>query len=190
MFLPVITYGNPVLRSVCAPVDASYPDLESLINNMWDTLCQMNGCGLAAPQVCCPLKVLVVNSRDTYLCLSNRERKQYFDGDNGIREIFLNAEIIKYDEHAVWNEYEGCLSIPGISAAVKRPWSITVKYSDRSFNEHVKVFSGYTARIIQHEFDHTQGKLYIDRLEVHEKYRLINKLQNGRSASTCLSPKK
>lgn len=133
-------------------------------------------CGLAAPQINLPIKLFVVNSRDSYACMSIRERERFFSKDDcGIEETFINAEITGYSDE-VWTTGEGCLSIPDLYEEVTRPWSITIKYQDKEFNEQVKVYHGYTARIIQHEFEHTEGKLYIDHLSPFRKQLLRNKL--------------
>ena len=108
--------------------------------------------------------------------MSARERERFFAKDDcGIEETFINAEITGYSDE-VWTTGEGCLSNPDLYEEVTRPWSITIKYQDKEFNEQVKVYHGYTARIIQHEFEHTEGKLYIDHLSPFRKQLLRNKL--------------
>lgn len=176
MIKPVVAYGNPVLRTECTAIDKDFPNLDNVINDMWDTLENADGCGLAAPQINLPVRLFVVNSRDMYLCMSVQEREHYFQGDTGIKETFINAEIINYDDNKYWVDEEGCLSIPHIHEAVNRAWSITIRYMNRDFQEQTKLFYGETARVIQHEFDHTRGKLYIDYLSPLRKQLIKNKL--------------
>lgn len=176
MIKPITIYGNPVLRKECVSIEKTYPGIQEVIETMWQTLRNTDGCGLAAPQINLPIKLFVVNSRDSYAYMSVRERERFFAKDDcGIEETFINAEITGYSDE-VWTTGEGCLSIPDLYEEVTRPWSITIKYQDKEFNEQVKVYHGYTARIIQHEFEHTEGKLYIDHLSPFRKQLLRNKL--------------
>lgn len=176
MVLPIVCYGNNILRKQCNPISLNDSKIEELIMDMWETLNVSDGCGLAAPQVNQSIKLFIVNSRDTYLNMSKQNRLQYFDGDVGIKEVFINAEIIEYGEDLIVADDEGCLSIPNLSEVVNRPWKITIKYHDAQFQEHTRIFSGYTARVIQHEYDHTMGILYTDRLNPLRKQLLRNKL--------------
>ena len=159
MIKPITIYGNPVLREECVSIEKTYPGIREVIETMWQTLRNADGCGLAAPQINLPIKLFVVNSRDSYAYMSARER----------------AKITSFSDD-VWTTGEGCLIIPDLYEEVTRPWSITIKYQDKEFNEQVKVYHGYTARIIQHEFEHTEGKLYIDHLSPFRKQLLRNKL--------------
>lgn len=133
MVLPIVCYGNNILRRQCNSVSFDDSTIETLIEDMWKTLDSADGCGLAAPQVNSPLKLFIVNSRDTYLNMSKKQQKEYFDGDEGIKETFINAEIIEYVDDLIAVDEEGCLSIPNIYEAVKRPWRITIKYYNRQF---------------------------------------------------------
>ncbi len=164
MQLPIFSYGHSILRQNCEPVQADYPNLDEFIENMWETLYKANGCGLAAPQVGEPIRLFVVDSQSTYKLIDKEIRHEYFEtGDTGITETFINAHIInRFGE--LWNDEEGCLSLPGLSQRVKRPWYITVEYYDKDFQQQTRTFGGYTARVIQHENDHTAGILYIDHL--------------------------
>lgn len=177
MELPIVAYGHPVLRQKCADIDGSYPDLFSLIENMWHTMYAANGCGLAAPQVNVPLKVFVVDSKNTYDILEEEDRDLLFDGDQGIRETFINAVIVDRSVDRTWEDEEGCLSIPDLSGNVERPWSIGICYLDIRFEPQMKIFHGLTARMIQHEYDHTEGILYLDYLKPKKKSALKNKLK-------------
>ncbi|WP_352423712.1 peptide deformylase [Proteiniphilum sp.] len=176
MILPIVCYGNNILRRHCDTVSPDDPTIMNLIKDMWETLNAADGCGLAAPQVNRSLKLFVVNSRDTYLNMGNQARQLYFEGDTGIEETFINAEIIEYGDEEVADD-EGCLSMPDLSETVNRSWRITVKYHDRQFREQIRTFSGYTPRVIQHEYDHTLGILYIDRLSALRKQLLRNRLK-------------
>jgi len=176
MIKPITTYGNPVLRKECEDITPSYPNIRKVIETMWQTLKHADGCGLAAPQINLPIKLFVVNSRDTYIYMSAKEREHFFaEDDCGIEETFINAEITAYSEE-VWTTGEGCLSIPNLYEEVTRPWSVTIRYQNSEFKEQSKTYHGYTARIIQHEFEHTQGKLYIDRLSPLRRQLIKNKL--------------
>lgn len=175
MVLPIISYGHSVLRQKCKSVDANFPELDSLIENMWETLYPADGTGLAAPQVNHLLKLFIVDTKEWYERMEQEDREELFDGDCGIKETFINAKIISYSNDC-WIENEGCLSIPSLSEEVERPWSITIEYFDRSLNKQKKVFSGISARVIQHEFDHTVGKLYIDYINPIKRKMLNGKL--------------
>ena len=142
MIKPITIYGNPVLRKECVSIDETYPSIQEVIETMWQTLRNADGCGLAAPQINLPIKLFVVNSRDSYAYMSARERERFFAKDDcGIEETFINAEITGYSDE-VWTTGEGCLSIPDLYEEVTRPWSITIKYQDKEFNEQVKVYHG------------------------------------------------
>jgi peptide deformylase len=176
MQLPILSYGHDVLRQPCAAIDATYPNLNKLIDNMWETMYGARGCGLAAPQVNVPVRLFLVDSKHTYDSMSDAEREIYFVAeDTGIVETFINATIINASEKT-WTDEEGCLSIPALTERVKRPWSITVEYQDRQFQPHTKTFYGSTARMIQHEHDHTEGVLYLDYLKPLTRRLLAGKL--------------
>jgi len=175
MILPIISYGHGILRKKCAEIDINFQNLEKLIDDMWDTLYPAEGCGLAAPQVNYPVKLFIVDSKETYDRLEQDERDEIFEGDNGIKETFINAKIVDYSDDS-WIEHEGCLSIPSLSAEVERAWGITIEYMDRTFQKQTKTFYGTTARMIQHEYDHTQGKLYLDYVKPVKRRLLGGKL--------------
>ena len=186
MILPIVPYGKTILRKKCAFITKDYPGFNQLIENMWETLENADGCGLAAPQINCEISLFIVNTVGTYLHLSSKEREEDFDGDTGIKETFINAQIISIDTEKSEAVEEGCLSIPSLSEPVKRPWSISIKYFDKDFNEYTKKFSGYTAKVIQHEYDHTQGKLYLDYLSplrVELLRSKLKKIKDGKMSS-------
>lgn len=164
MIVPILAYGHPILREKSKEISAQNEDVLTFIEVMWETMYNANGCGLAAVQLGQPLSVFVVDSKSTFEILHKEEQELFFDkNDKGIKETFINARIVKVSDKT-WKDKEGCLSIPGISAPVKRPWEITVEYEDINFIKHCNTFSGLTARMIQHEYDHTQGILFIDYL--------------------------
>lgn len=175
MVLPIISYGHSVLRQKCVDVDQNYPDLEGLIDSMWETLYPADGSGLAAPQINHPLKLFIVDTKDSFDRMEPEDREELFEGDCGIKETFINAKIVEYSDE-FWIENEGCLSIPAISEEVERSWGIKIEYYDRHFQKLKKEFRGITARVIQHEFDHTRGKLYIDYVNPIRRKLLNRKL--------------
>jgi peptide deformylase len=177
MVLPIISYGQSVLRQKCNDVAKDYPNLDELIDSMWETLYPADGSGLAAPQVNHLLKLFIVDSKDPYERMEQEDRDELYDGDCGIKETFINAKIIKYSDDDTWFENEGCLSLPTLSEEVERPWGIEIEYFDRNFQKHSKIFRGITARIIQHEYDHTEGKLYIDYVKPIRRKLLNGKLK-------------
>ena len=165
MKLPILAYGHPVLRQPCTDISKDYPGLDKLVADMWETMHYANGCGLSAPQIGRSIRLFIVDSLSTYNNLSPAEREGYLAAaDTGIQETFINAHIIQRAE-THWEDEEGCLSIPGLSRKVSRPWSITIVYCDLQFRQHRQTFSGATARMILHEYDHTEGILYTDHLK-------------------------
>lgn len=176
MILPIVTYGHSVLRKKCVDIDKFYPNLETLIKDMWETLYSTNGVGLAAPQVNIPIKLFIVDSEIIYNSIKEKDRPLLFDNDNGIIETFINAKITEYSDKTWYND-EGCLSIPQIYDDVKRPWIIKIEYFNAEFERQEKIFSGTTARIIQHEYDHTNGQLYIDHINPIKRQMISSKLQ-------------
>lgn len=177
MTLPIEAYGNKILREQCNDVNLADKHLNQLIENMWTTMNNVGGCGLAAPQVGKAIKLFIVDTKSSYNDFQPADRLNYFQQDDkGIYEVFINATILDYSE-TDWMDFEGCLSLPGLSKEVKRPWSITIEYFDKNLEKHTKTFGGYTARVIQHEYDHTNGILYIDRIESLTKKLIKGKLQ-------------
>jgi peptide deformylase len=166
MILPIVAYGDPVLRKVGAEIAKDYPGLEKLIDDMYETMEKAKGVGLAAPQINKSILLFVVDST-----------RMYDEGEKneGIREVFINAKMIK-ELGKEWPYEEGCLSIPGIREDVLRKDTIRIKYLDSNFKSHEKDFDGLTARVIQHEYDHTMGKLFIDHLKPLKKSLLKGKL--------------
>lgn len=170
MILPIYIYGQPVLRKVAEDVTPEYPELKTLIANMFETLDASNGVGLAAPQIGLAIRVVVID-----LDVLSEEFPEY----KGFRKAFINAHILEYDDESEKaSSEEGCLSIPGISEKVTRPTRIRVKYLDEEMQEHDEWVEGYLARVMQHEFDHLEGTMFIDRLSPLRKNMIAGKLKN------------
>jgi peptide deformylase len=176
MILPVLLYGSGMLRRPALPVTANDAALQQLLADMWETLYQASGVGLAAPQVNRPLRLFIVDSLQTWQQMDGQERASHFAGDTGIRETFINPAITRYSAETC-TDTEGCLSIPSLAAEVERPFSITIEYLDAQWIQHRRVFSGLTARMIQHEYDHIEGRLYLDHLPALKRTLLKNKLK-------------
>lgn len=178
MILPIIAYGHPVLRKVASDIDSSYPGLAKLIEDMWETMYASNGVGLAAPQIGRDIRVFVVDTEQIFANMDEAERKEEaYPDEPGLKQVFINAHI---EEEAGddWAYNEGCLSIPKIREDVYRAEEVTLRYHDENFNEHVKTFDGITARVILHEYDHIDGKLFIDHLSPLKRKLLKRKLDD------------
>ncbi|GAA4318479.1 peptide deformylase [Compostibacter hankyongensis] len=173
----ILAYGHHILKQKCNYIEKDYPELDKLIADMWETMENANGCGLASPQIGLPVRLFIVDSKSTFDNLGEEERKFYFpQDDKGIMETFINAKIIQRSEE-LWEDEEGCLSIPNLFYKVKRNWAITIEYYNRNFKKQIRTFSGTTARMIQHEYDHTEGVLYLDYLKPLTKRLMASKLQ-------------
>ena len=166
MILPIYVYGQPVLRKVAEDITPDYPELKELIANMFETMDHAEGIGLAAPQIGLPIRVVVVN-----LDVLSEEFPEY----KGFRKAYINAHILEAEGEMVSME-EGCLSLPGIHEPVKRGDKIHVKYMDENFVEHDEIVEGYLARVMQHEFDHLEGQMFIDHLSPLRKQMIKGKL--------------
>jgi len=176
MILPIVAYGNPVLRKNCEDITPDYPGLKELIDNMWETMYAAHGVGLAAPQVNKPIRLFVMDSRQILENLDEDEKEEYGD-EKGIRQVFINAHVVE-TEGEEWPYNEGCLSIPKIREDVDRPETMRIRYVDENFREHEDTFSGITARVILHEYDHIDGKLFIDYLKPLKKKLIRKKLED------------
>jgi peptide deformylase len=174
---PILAYGHSILKQKCNDIEKDYPELDKLIADMWETMENANGCGLASPQIGLPIRLFIVDSKTTFENLDEQDQGIYFEkNDSGIKEIFINAKIIQRSEE-LWEDEEGCLSIPNLFYKVKRNWAITIEYYNRNFEKQIRTFSGTTARMIQHEYDHTEGILYLDYLKPLTKKLLEGKLK-------------
>ena len=169
MILPIYTYGQQALRKVSVDIDAEYPNLKELIANMFETLTASDGVGLAAPQIGKDIRLAVID-----LDVLAEEYPEYKD----FRKAYINPHIVEYDDSEMESMEEGCLSLPGIHEPVKRPTRMRVKYVDEDFNEHDEWVEGYLARVMQHEFDHLDAKLFIDRVSPFRRQLINGKLKN------------
>ena len=162
MILPIVAYGSPVLRKVCDNITPDYPGLDKLIANMWETMYNSNGVGLAAPQINAPIRLFVMDSEQIFENQEEDEKDDYPDAP-GFKGVFINAHIVALNGKE-WAYNEGCLSIPKIREDIIRNEEVTLEFEDENFNTHTKTFNGITARVILHEYDHIEGKLFTDHL--------------------------
>lgn len=176
MILPVVAYGSPVLRKVCEDITPSYPGLEKLLTDMWETLYNSAGVGIAAPQINKPIRLFLVDTVQMVEEFDDKDREKY-PNEVPIKQVFINAQMIE-ETGKPWPYNEGCLSIPKIREDVQRNSEIRIKYLDENFQEHEGSFHGITARVIQHEYDHIEGKLFIDYLSPLKKRLLKKKLDD------------
>jgi len=175
MILPIVAYGDPVLRKMGKEIDKEYPELDTLIANMKETMYNAHGVGLAAPQVGKAIRLFMVDTSPFAEDedLEEEERKVLAD----FKHVFINPKIIeeKGDE---WPFNEGCLSIPDIREDVFRQEEITIEYQDENFDKHTKTLNGLAARVFQHEYDHIEGILFTDKLSSLKKRLIKKKLEN------------
>lgn len=176
MILPIVAYGAPVLRKMCKDIDDNYPGLDKLIEDMWETMYASNGVGLAAPQINKDIRLFVMDSVQIFENLEEDELGLYPDGP-GIKKVFINAHIVDL-EGDEWAYNEGCLSIPKIREDVYRQETVILNYLDEQFVEHTESFNGITARVILHEYDHIDGKLFIDYIKPLRRKLLQGKLKD------------
>lgn len=170
MILPIYAYGQPVLKKEADFIEPDHPGLSELIENMWETMYHAQGVGLAAPQVGASIRLFMV---DTVQVME--EGKE----DEGIKKVFINAEKIE-EAGDLWSYEEGCLSIPDVRGDVDRPPQIRLRYQDEEFQTHEEVFTGMNARVIQHEYDHVDGVLFIEHLKPIKRRLVRRKLENIR----------
>ncbi len=175
MILPIVAYGDPVLRTKAKDIDRDFPKLDELIENMFDTMYGARGIGLAAPQIGQPIRLFIVDATpfEDDEDLSDEERRQIAE----FRKVFINARIIE-ETGDEWAFNEGCLSIPDVNEDVFRQPVITIEYLDENFEKQRDTFSGIIARIIQHEYDHIEGILFTDKLSALKKRLIKGKLAN------------
>lgn len=181
MILPIVAYGDPVLRKVAAEIDKDYPQLNELISNMFETMHKALGVGLAAPQIGKAIRLFIVetkpfahaNEDDGDDEFTPEERAQLQD----FKKVFINAKIID-EEGDEWTFNEGCLSIPKIREDVKRKPTLRIQYYDENFNFFDETYAGLIARVIQHEYDHIEGKLFTDRINPLRKRLIQGKLKD------------
>ena len=175
MILPIVAYGDPVLRKVGKEIDKDYPNLTELIANMKETMYNASGVGLAAPQIGKDIRLFVIDASpfagDEDLSDDEREVLE------GFNRVFINAKILE-EEGEEWVFNEGCLSIPDIREDVWRKPTITIEYQDENFEKKTEVLSGLAARVFQHEYDHIEGVLFTDKLSSLKKRLIKKKLEN------------
>ncbi len=176
MILPIVAYGHPVLRKVAEDITPDYPGLTELIANMWQTMYASNGVGIAAPQINKAIRLFVVDSKQIIESLEEDEKDEY-PGDEGVKEVFINAHIVETGGKE-WPYNEGCLSIPKVREDVDRPQTVTLRYVNENFQPQEKTFTGVTARVILHEYDHIDGILFIDHLKPLKRRMLKSKLDD------------
>jgi peptide deformylase len=176
MLLPIVAYGDPILRTVCKDIDPDYPGLTELIQDMWETMYYSNGVGLAAPQVNRGIRLFVIDSTQIFKNLEDDEKADYPDKP-GIKEVFINAHLKELDGEE-WSYNEGCLSIPKIREDIVRNELVTLEFLNEQFHPITQSFSGVTARVILHEYDHIEGKLFIDYLKPLKRKLLKGKLED------------
>ncbi|WP_159799771.1 peptide deformylase [Flavobacterium sp. MK4S-17] len=175
MILPIIGYGDPVLRKKGEEIPKDYPELKQLVDNMFDTMYNAYGVGLAAPQVGLAIRLFVVDT--TPFSEDDDLTKEEQDKLKGFKKAFINPVIVK-EEGEEWGFNEGCLSIPEVREDVYRKEKITIEYYDEDFNKHTDVYDGLIARVIQHEYDHIEGILFTDKISSLKKRLIQKKLQN------------
>jgi peptide deformylase len=168
MILPIYAFGQPVLKKVGADISKDYEGLEQLIADMWETMYNANGVGLAAPQIGKAIRLFIV---DTVQMMEEGKEEE------GIKRVFINAHKIEEGGNP-WDYEEGCLSIPDIRGDVRRPAQLKLKYLDEDFQERVEIFTGVNARVIQHEYDHIDGVLFTEYLSPLKRRLLRRRLDN------------
>lgn len=175
MIVPIVAYGDPVLRKVAEDIDVDYPDLEQLVTNMWDTMYNASGVGLAAPQIGLPIRLFTIDttpfSDDEDLSEEDRNSLKDF------RKVFINAHIVE-ETGSDWDFNEGCLSIPDVREDITRKDTLTISYMDTNFKPFTETYDGLLARVIQHEYDHIEGILFTDKLSSLKKRLLTSRLNN------------
>ena len=174
MILPIVAYGTPVLKKKGKDITPEYPAFEQLLENMWETMYEANGVGLAAPQVGIAIRLFIVDASpfadDDEL--TEKEQKQL----TGFKKVFINPQIEESGDEWAFNE--GCLSIPDVREDVYRQEEIQIRYWDENFKEHTEQYTGLAARVIQHEYDHIEGVLFTDKLSPLKKKLIKGKLNN------------
>ncbi|MEC4005377.1 peptide deformylase [Flavobacterium sp. SUN052] len=175
MILPIVGYGDPVLRKVGEEITPEYPNLKEVIANMYDTMYNAYGVGLAAPQIGLAIRLFVIDTEpfSDSEDLTSDEQEQL----KGFKQTFINAKMLK-EEGEEWSFNEGCLSIPDVREDVYRNEKITLEYLDEDFNKKTVEYDGLIARVIQHEYDHIEGILFTDKIATLKRTLIKKKLQN------------
>ena len=182
MTLPIVAFGASILRTKCDDITPDYPELKTLLANMWETMYQANGVGLAAPQINKDIRLFLIDTSPFNDDEENAKKEVV------VKKTFINARIVeeKGDE---WSFNEGCLSIPEVREDVIRKSTIIIEYLDENFKKHIDTFDGIIARVIQHEYDHVNGVLFIDKLSALRKRMIKGKLLDIRKGKVNVSYK-
>jgi len=176
MILPVFAFGQPILKKKAVDIDNNFPELNGLITDMWETMYSAHGVGIAAPQVGLSIRLFIIDS------------VQIMEKDNtseGIKKVFINAKIIE-ESGDLWAYEEGCLSIPNITGDVERQQKVRIQYLDENFIKHDEIYEGINARVIQHEYDHLEGVLFVEKLKPLKKkliQRKLNEIKAGQATA-------
>lgn len=176
MILPIVAYGDPVLKKEAEEIDETYPDLKELIANMFDTMYNAKGVGLAAPQIGRSIRLFIVDG-SPFADEEDEEPDPKAAGIENFKKVFINP-IIEEESGNKWSFQEGCLSIPKIRENVLRKEKLVITYYDENWEFHEETYDGYAARIIQHEYDHIEGILFTDHLSSLKKKLLAKRLTN------------
>ena len=180
MILPIVVYGDPVLRKMCVEIDKDYPGLKELIADMFETMYKARGVGLAAPQVGKAIRLFIVDTEPFTETDEDDEEDDEFTPEQkkelkAFKKVFINARILD-EEGEEWKFNEGCLSIPKIREDVLRKPEVTIEYFDENWKKHKERYSGVIARVIQHEYDHIEGKLFTDRISPFKRKMISGRL--------------
>ena len=168
MILPVFAYGQPVLKKKAVDISSEYEGLTTLLDNMWETMYAASGVGIAAPQIGLAIRLFVIDS----IQIMADDKK-----DEGIKKVFINAQVIE-ETGELWSYEEGCLSIPDIRGDVERPQKVRIQYYDENFKKYAEIYEGINARVIQHEYDHIEGILFVEKLKPLKKKLVQRKLND------------
>lgn len=177
MILPIVAYGDPVLKKEAEEIDKDYPKLNELIENMFETMYEAQGVGLAAPQIGKSIRLFIVDGSPFAEKEEGEEDDPMAEGMEDFKKVFINP-IIEEESGEEWGFTEGCLSIPKIREEVFRHEKVTISYYDENWELHEETYDGYAARIIQHEYDHVEGVLFTDHLSPLKKKLLQKRLIN------------
>ncbi len=176
MIRSIVVYGDAVLRKKALPIDKNYPQLKQLISDMFETLQQADGVGLAAPQIGLPIRLFIVN-----LSILGEDNPEYID----YKKVMINPIIHSFEGEELAQE-EGCLSLPGISETVKRNDTITIEYFDQDWNKKIEKYSGFPSRVMQHEYDHIEGHVFVDKISPIRRQMVSSKLSSiAKGKFTC-----
>lgn len=177
MILPVVAYGDPVLKREAKEIEEDYEGLKELISNMFETMYNSSGVGLAAPQIGKSIRLFIVDASPFGETEEGEDPDPRAEGCDGFKKVFINP-IIEDEQGEKWGFEEGCLSIPTIREDVYRKEKVTISYYDENWDFHEETFTGYPARIVQHEYDHIDGILFTDHLSSLKRKLLAKKLSN------------